>query len=228
VIEQYGQRELQLISSKQCVETRKIKLYFKLDGAEVKAVDGVSLAMFPSEIFALLGHNGAGKTTLISVLTGLLTLTGGSGSILGFDIEKEMDKVRKSLGFCPQHDVHWPTLTVYEHLRIFGALRGSSGKELTKEISILVAELGLSRKLNSRSSELSGGMKRRLSIAIAFAGDAKFVILDEPTSGLDPFSRRSLWDFLKRKKEGKITCLSTHYMDEADILGDRIGIMTGG
>ena len=228
VVEPFGAREQGLLDRKLCVETNNLRKTFYLDGAVVNAVDGVSVAMFDSEIFCLLGHNGAGKSTLINLLNGLERMSSGSASILGFDVETEMSKVRNSLGVCPQHDVLWDELTVAEHLKLFGSLRGVSSKAANSQITELISDVGLMKKRDTYAKNLSGGMKRRLSIALSFMGKSKFVILDEPTSGLDPYARRSVWDLLKRKKDGRIICLSTHFMDEAELLSDRIAILSMG
>ena len=224
VIEPFGPRELQLLAAHQCVETINLRKTFTEDGAEVRAVDGVSLAMFQSEIFCLLGHNGAGKSTLIAMLSGLLEISSGSASIFNKNVATQLSEIRKSMGLCPQHDILWDDLTVSEHMKLFSALRGVSsfGGEA------LIAEVGLTAKSSVRAGALSGGMKRRLSIAISFVGKGDFVVLDEPTAGLDPYARRSVWDLLKRKKEGRVLCLCTHFMDEAELLGDRVAIMSAG
>eukprot|EP00386_Alphamonas_edax_P016021 GDKI01048985.1.p1 GENE.GDKI01048985.1~~GDKI01048985.1.p1 ORF type:complete len:1423 (-),score=406.43 GDKI01048985.1:254-4522(-) len=220
--------QIQLESTNQCVKIDNLKKHFMQDGNVVRAVDGLSLTMYPGEIFALLGHNGAGKTTAISVLTGLIPSSGGSISVYEHDLENEMDALRGSLGVCPQHNVLWDDLTVYEHVRLFASFRNMPSDRIEAHVHELIAAVGLTDKTHTLSKALSGGMKRRLSVAIAFVGDPKLIVLDEPTSGMDPYSRRALWDLLKRLKENRIIILTTHYMEEADVLGDRIAIMSGG
>ncbi|TEB16916.1 ABC transporter-like [Perkinsus sp. BL_2016] len=209
-----------------CIKVRNLKRKF---GPSFYAVNGIDLTMYSNEIFCLLGHNGAGKTTTFSMLTGMLGPTSGSVSAFGLDIPRDMAELRRSMGVCPQHSALWQDLTVREHLIIFGGIRGIPFSELEPTLNTLIAEVGLSGRANFQSKALSGGMKRKLSVGIAFVGDPKVVFLDEPTSGMDPFARRSTWDLLKRKRNsGRVICLTTHYMDEADVLGDRIAIMAHG
>jgi ATP-binding cassette subfamily A (ABC1) protein 3 len=132
------------------------------------------------------------------------------------------------MGVCPQHDVLFELLTPEEHLELFYEFKGGDKKKKKAEIEKLLIDIGVADKRKSMSYQLSGGNKRKLSVAIALCADSKFVLLDEPTSGLDISARRQLWDMLKEYKRDRILLLTTHYMDEADILGDRIGIMTAG
>mmetsp|Transcript_331 Transcript_331/g.689 ORF Transcript_331/g.689 Transcript_331/m.689 type:complete len:1928 (+) Transcript_331:176-5959(+) len=192
------------------------------------AVDGLNLQMFNNQITCLLGHNGAGKTTTIAMLTGLIDPTSGSASVNGHDVAKEMGTIRKNLGVCPQHDILYPDLTVREHLRLFGKFKGVPSSKLEAEIEDMIREVGLVEKRNELSKNLSGGMKRKLSVGIAFIGGSSVVLLDEPTSGMDPFSRRFTWNVIRKMREGRTIILTTHFMDEADLLGDRIAIMADG
>ncbi|XP_073988191.1 phospholipid-transporting ATPase ABCA1-like isoform X9 [Rhodnius prolixus] len=195
------------------------------------AVNDISIKFYEGQITSFLGHNGAGKTTTISMLTGLFPPTSGTAVINGFDIRTDMNKVRNNLGLCPQHNVLFNRLTVEEHLWFYGMLRcGSSRKaEMIKnEIEEMLVDLGLPHKRDALSSTLSGGMQRKLSVAVAFIGGSRTIILDEPTSGVDPYSRRSIWELLIKYKRGKTVILTTHYMDEADLLGDRIAIIANG
>ena len=184
--------------------------------------------MFNNQITCLLGHNGAGKTTTIAMLTGLIDPTSGSASVDGHDVAKEMSTIRKNLGVCPQHDILYPDLTVREHLRLFGKFKGVPASKLEAEIDEMIREVGLVEKRNELSKNLSGGMKRKLSVGIAFIGGSSVVLLDEPTSGMDPFSRRFTWNVIRKMREGRTIILTTHFMDEADLLGDRIAIMADG
>ncbi|XP_055535487.1 ATP-binding cassette sub-family A member 2-like [Wyeomyia smithii] len=190
-------------------------------------VDNLTLNMYENHITVLLGHNGAGKTTTISMLTGMLPASSGTALVNGYDIH-HTEQVRTSLGFCPQHNVLIDELTVNEHLVFAARLRGVSREELFETVSSYVSLIGLKDERKARSSSLSGGMKRRLAIGMAFVGGPKVVLLDEPTAGVDPAARRSIWDFLLAQKNSRTILLSTHLMDEADILGDRIAIMAGG
>ena len=193
-----------------------------------KAVNGINVKMFTDQIFVLLGHNGAGKTTTISMLTGLINSSEGSANIFGIDMFSQMGEVRQMMGVCPQHDVLFDLLTPEEHLDIFYEFKGADKTNKKKEIESLLHDIGVADKRNSLASQLSGGNKRKLSVAIALCGNSRFVLLDEPTAGLDIQARRQLWNMLRAYKKDKIVLLTTHYMDEADILGDRIGIMTQG
>jgi len=188
----------------------------------------VNLRLNSGELTVLLGRNGAGKTTLINILTGMTEASSGTARVLGFSVEKNLQQVRENLGFCPQHDIQWPQLTVKEHFEIFGAFRNLSSPVIAERMARLLANIGLSDKSNSPVSTLSGGMKRKLSVALAFLGDSKFVILDEPTSGLDPLSRRFMWTVLGKLREDRVVLLSTHYMDEAEVLGERVVILSDG
>ena len=173
-------------------------------------------------------QNGAGKTTTINMLTGLFQPTSGDATVYGRSIVTDMMGVRKLIGICPQHDVLFLTLTVSEHLRFYAALRGVPDSELDRVVTQKIAQVGLTEKTAVRAGSLSGGMKRKLSLAIALVGDSKAVFLDEPTSGMDPYSRRSTWNTLQSEKDGRVMILTTHFMEEADLLGDRIGIMAEG
>ncbi|XP_038108176.1 ATP-binding cassette sub-family A member 3 [Culex quinquefasciatus] len=207
------------------IKIRKLRKEF---GKNKVAVDGLSLNMFEDQITVLLGHNGAGKTTTMSMLTGLFAPTSGTAIINGYDITTDMEAVRGSLGLCPQHNVLFDELTVSEHIEFFARLKGVTGKGVKAEIEHFVKILELEDKIHKESRTLSGGMKRKLSVGIALCGGSKVVLCDEPTSGMDPSARRALWDLLIREKKGRTILLSTHFMDEADILGDRIAIMADG
>ena len=167
------------------------------------AVSNLNLCMLENEIFCLLGHNGAGKTTTVGMLTGLIGLSSGYVSIYNHDLEDELAAIRKITGICPQHNVLIPSLTVREHLNLFGQIKGLFGRRLTEAVDQIIEEIGLVEKKHVNASSLSGGMQRKLSLAIALLGDPKFCLLDEPTSGMDPYSRRSTWELLMKKKKGK-------------------------
>lgn len=184
--------------------------------------------MYNGQIFALLGHNGAGKTTTISMLTGLLEPTQGMAEVMGIDIFNDMAEVRKHLGVCPQHDVLFEFLTPEDHLRLFATFKGTPADQVEEQVKKMLEDIDLYGQKDQLSKTLSGGQKRKLSVAIAMIGNSKVVMLDEPTSGMDTSARRRLWEMLKRNKQGRIVILTTHYMDEADILGDRIAIMAEG
>ena len=184
--------------------------------------------MYNGQIFALLGHNGAGKSTTISMLTGLLSKSTGEASVYENDLFREMQKVRNYMGVCPQHDVLFDNLTPEEHLDIFYDFKGGDPARKKDEINELIRDVSLGPDRKKVASSLSGGNRRKLSVAIALCGGSKLVLFDEPTAGMDLGARRSLWDMLKNYRRDRIIILTTHYMDEADVLGDRIGIMAAG
>ncbi|XP_010150183.1 PREDICTED: retinal-specific ATP-binding cassette transporter, partial [Eurypyga helias] len=192
------------------------------------AVDGMNITFYEGQITAFLGHNGAGKTTTMSILTGLLPPTSGTVLIGGLDIQTHMDSIRHRLGMCPQYNILFNHLTVAEHILFYSQLKGRSRDEAEQELETMLEEMGLNHKRDEEAQNLSGGMQRKLSVAIAFVGEAKVVVLDEPTSGVDPYSRRSIWDLLLKYRSGRTIILSTHHMDEADILGDRVAIISQG
>jgi len=197
-------------------------------GAKV-AVDALDLDLFEGQIFGLLGHNGAGKTTTISMLTGLLKATAGEMMVGDKLLSEDLSEIRKRLGVCPQHNVLFPELTIEEHLYVFSVFKGQTDRRVIREKSdeILEAVDLLSQK-SKRADRLSGGQKRKLSLAMALVGNSQIILLDEPTAGMDITARRQMWDMLKNSKAGKIILLTTHYMEEADILADRIAIISDG
>ncbi|KAI5101655.1 ATP-binding cassette sub-family A member 1 isoform X2 [Silurus meridionalis] len=202
-----------------------VKIYKK--GAKL-AVNHLNLKFYEGQITSFLGHNGAGKTTTMSILTGLFPPTAGTVYIKGKDIRTDMDIIRRTLGVCPQHNVLFPMLTVEEHVWFYGRLKGMSSAEVKEEMASLLEDVGLLFKRHEQTRNLSGGMQRKLSVAIAFIGGSKVVVLDEPTAGVDPYSRRGIWDLLLKYRKDRTIILSTHYMDEADLLGDRIAIISQG
>lgn len=205
-----------------------LRKVFPVPGGEKVAVNSLSMSMYLGQITCLLGHNGAGKTTLISMLTGVLTPTAGEASFRGLSLREHMDEIRESLGICFQHDVLYPELTVEDHIEFYARIKGYTGDALKAEVVSKIAEVGLSDKAKVLSSALSGGMKRKLSVAISLLGKSSLVFLDEPTSGMDPYSRRQIWEILMSNRQDRVMVLTTHFMDEADILGDRIAIMAEG
>ncbi|XP_040010575.1 ATP-binding cassette sub-family A member 2 isoform X1 [Xiphias gladius] len=192
------------------------------------ALNKLSLNLHENQVVSFLGHNGAGKTTTMSILTGLFPPTSGSATIYGHDIRTEMERIRQNLGMCPQHNVLFDKLSVEEHLWFYSRLKGMAEEDIRKEMDKMIVDLELSDKRHSLVQTLSGGMKRKLSVAIAFVGGSRAVILDEPTAGVDPYARRAIWDLILKYKQGRTILLSTHHMDEADLLGDRIAIISHG
>ena len=199
-------------------------------GNKFFAIKGNWFSIDEGELFCLLGPNGAGKTTTINCLTGVLPPNGGAAFLYGSSITEPggMDKIRSMMGVCPQFDVLWRSLTAMEHLWIFGLVKGIPIEHVENEASTLLDKVALTYAAGQRAGTYSGGMKRRLSVAIALLGDPKIVFLDEPTTGMDPISRRYVWDIIEAAKPGRAIVLTTHSMEEADILGDRICIMARG
>jgi ATP-binding cassette subfamily A (ABC1) protein 3 len=208
-----------------CMKVRHLK---KTYPGGKKAVNDLSLTMYKSQIFALLGHNGAGKTTTLSILTGLYPPTEGTASVFGLDMFGQVNEMRKNLGVCPQFDILFDLLTPIEHLELYCMFKGVPKSEVKAQVEKTIKDVDLESKRNSFAKDLSGGQKRKLSVGIAMIGGSKIILLDEPTSGMDLTARRKIWDMLKNNKQDKIMILTTHFMDEADILGDRIAIMASG
>ncbi|KAK7944423.1 hypothetical protein WMY93_000151 [Mugilogobius chulae] len=198
------------------------------DGSSRPAVNHLNINFYEGQITSFLGHNGAGKTTTLSILTGLFPPTSGTALITGRDIRTDIDLIRNSLGMCPQYNILFNHLTVEEHILFYSLLKGRSQAEAEQEVEDMLLDLGLPHKRDEEAQNLSGGMQRKLSVAMAFVGGSKVVILDEPTSGVDPYSRRSIWDLLLKYRTGRTVILSTHHMDEADLLSDRIAIISQG
>lgn len=190
-----------------------------------QAVRGVNLDVMQNEITVLLGHNGAGKTTLISMITGILSPNSGRIFVNGLSDPRDYEQY---IGYCPQKNVFIKQFNCYEHVMFFGRLRGIAEAQIQVEAEKVLSQVKLMPYASLNPYELSGGMKRRLCLAISIIGNTRVVILDEPTSGLDPRSRRDLWDILLQLKHEKAILLTTHYMEEADILGETIAIMEAG
>ena len=194
------------------------------------AIKGSWFGVRENSIFCLLGPNGAGKTTTINCLTGVLPPSGGDALIHGESIVATggIDRIRASMGVCPQFDVLWKELTGIEHLKIYGRMKGLRKKEVLRQADELLESVKLVEAANIKTGAYSGGMRRRLSVAISLLGDPLVVYLDEPTTGMDPISRRHVWDAIEAAKTNRVIVLTTHSMEEADILGDSIAIMARG
>ncbi|KAM6129391.1 glucosylceramide transporter ABCA12 [Pterocles gutturalis] len=194
------------------------------------AVDNLNLNFYEGNITSLLGHNGAGKTTTISILTGLFPTSSGTIFVYGKDIRTDQEVIRKNMGVCMQHNVLFNYLTTKEHLLLYGYIKVPhwSKQELYQEVKRTLKETGLYSHRHKLAGSLSGGMKRKLSIAIALLGGSRVVILDEPTTGVDPCSRRSIWEIISKNKKGRTIILSTHHLDEAEVLSDRIAFLEHG
>ena len=193
---------------------------------ELKAVDNFNGELFSNEIFCLLGHNGAGKTTLVNMISGIYDPNQGDIIFNGKSLVTNKKYLFENIGLCQQEDIYFDYLTVQEHLEYMCKIKGS--KINKQEIQELINKIELDQKKDALCNTLSGGQKRKLCIALALIGGSQIILLDEPTSGMDIMARRKLWDFLKIYKKDKIILLTTHFLDEAEYLGDRIGIMSDG
>uniref|UniRef100_A0A8C5MKI8 ATP binding cassette subfamily A member 12 n=1 Tax=Leptobrachium leishanense TaxID=445787 RepID=A0A8C5MKI8_9ANUR len=194
------------------------------------AVSDLNLTFYEGHITALLGHNGAGKTTTLSMLTGLFSATSGTIYVYGEDIRTHLDRARKNMGVCMQYDVLFEHLTTKEHLLLYGSIKAQqwTKKQLHEEVKRTLKDTGLYNHRHKAVKALSGGMRRKLSISIALIGGSKVLILDEPTTGVDPCSRRAIWEVISKNKMDKTIILSTHHLDEAEILSDRIAFLEQG
>ncbi|HYA77636.1 MAG TPA: ATP-binding cassette domain-containing protein [Verrucomicrobiae bacterium] len=193
------------------------------------AVENLSLQVAKGELFGLLGPNGAGKTTTINILCGLVKPTIGKAEVYGYDVQKEAQKVKELIGVCTQETAIYPYLTGAENLELFGNLHCVNRKIFKQRSGLLLAKLGLKDDAKRLAAKYSGGMKRRLSLALALIHDPQVEFLDEPTVAMDPQSRHAVWDFIKdQKTQGKTVILTTHYMEEAEELCDRVGIIDHG
>jgi len=195
---------------------------------DLTAVDSVDLAIKRGELFSLLGPNGAGKTTTINMLCCLLRPTSGTASVMGYDIIKEPFRVKERIGVSPQETVLSERLNSWENLSLIGKISGVGSVELRRRSEELLEIVGLLPRAKDQVAKFSGGMKRRLNLIMALVPDPDVLFLDEPSLGLDPQSRRAIWEYIERLKGKKTILLTTHYMDEADFLSDRIGIIDGG
>lgn len=190
-----------------------------------KALDNVCLEIEQGELFGLLGVNGAGKTTLIKILCGLTRKTSGSVMINGYNLDKDVDKIKEIIDISPQETAIANNLTVKENLEFFAHIYNKEATEITNEI---VEDLNLGEVLNQRAKTLSGGYKRRLSIGISLISQPKILFLDEPTLGLDVFSRRELWQIIKKLKKKTTIILTSHYLEEIENLCEKVAILSNG
>jgi ABC-2 type transport system ATP-binding protein len=195
-----------------------------------RAVDGIDLAVAPGEIYGFLGPNGAGKSTTVHVLTTLLPPTAGTARVGGYDVVKEGPKVRSLIGVALQEAALDPLLTGRDHLRLQATLQGVPKARRRIQADELLIRVGLADAADRKVSGYSGGMKRRLDLALALVHMPRILFLDEPTTGLDPQSRTALWEEVARlrREEGVTVFLTTQYLEEADVLADRVGIIDQG
>ncbi len=194
----------------------------------VTAVDKLNLKIYRGELFSLLGVNGAGKTTTIKMLTCITKPTDGDAFVGGYSITEEAEQVKRLIGVSPQETATAPNLSVKENLELMCGIHGFSKEKTEAKINELSGQFALSSVLKRKAGKLSGGWQRRVSIAMALISEPKILFMDEPTLGLDVLARHELWDMIRSLK-GKVTViLTTHYMEEAEVLSDRIGVMKDG
>jgi ABC-2 type transport system ATP-binding protein len=191
---------------------------------DLTAIDSVSFTINKGKIFSFLGPNGAGKTTTVEILECLRKPTSGRAYVLGFDISKDQEEIKKRIGVLPQEFNTFESLTVRENLQYFAGMFGSS-----VDIDALIKLVDLEDKRNEQYKKLSGGLKQRLGVAMALVNDPEIVFLDEPTAGLDPKARHEVWNVIRGlKRQGKTVFLTTHYMEEAEVLADTVTIIHRG
>ena len=193
-----------------------------------RAVDGLNLEVRQGELYALLGVNGAGKTTAIRMLSGITAPDGGDALLMGHSVRTELEAVKRITNLSPQESAVAPRLTVRENLELIAEIYGLRSREARARAERSMEEFGLAQVAKQRAGTLSGGWQRRLSIAMALITDPQVLFLDEPTLGLDVLARRELWE-LVRSLHGRVTILlTTHYMEEAEALSDRVGVLQAG
>jgi ABC-2 type transport system ATP-binding protein len=206
------------------IETHDLTREFK----KLRAVDSLDLAIQPGELFGLVGPDGAGKTTTLRLLAGLLSLTSGSGSVAGFDLETQPEAIKPHIGYMAQQFSLYGELSVVENLRFFAELFDVASSDLTEREARLLSFAGLTEFRGRRAGALSGGMQKKLALACTLIHQPKILLLDEPTTGVDPISRREFWDILTDLySSGTTIVVSTPYMDEADRC-TRVGLMYAG
>jgi len=196
---------------------------------DIEIIKGVSFSMYEKQIFCLLGHNGAGKTTTINVLTAFTDSNAGSIKYFGKDFKAYFNEIKDKIGVCPQTDLCFPFMSCEENLRMIANIRCVPKGQVDDEINDQLMRVGLVQDKHKLASQLSGGNRRKLSLAMALLGGTQILYFDEPTSAMDPASRRIIWSIIKElKQQGKTIILTTHYLEEADELADRIGVMSKG
>ena len=196
---------------------------------DITAVDNLSLEIGWGELFGILGPNGAGKSTVVNILSTLLDPTDGSATIDGHDVEYDPERVRDTIGVCPQQPAFYSYLTGDENIKLMGEMHLVPKDVLDERVKTMVEKIGMEDHIDRRAGKYSGGMIRRISMLMALISDPKIALLDEPTVAMDPKSRRAVWDYIRELKEqGKVVILTTHYMEEAQELCDRVAIIDEG
>jgi ABC-2 type transport system ATP-binding protein len=213
------------------IEVKDLKKYFvgKHRFNDVKAVDGISFNVEKGELFGLLGPNGAGKTTTINMLCGLLKPTEGTAIVGGYDVRKNINKIKKLISVCPQEASVFPFLTGRENIEYFGNMHLMSKEKVNERAEKLLKLIGLFEASDRKAKTYSGGMKRQLNLIVALINEPNILFLDEPTVGMDPRVRRKTWEFIgSLKTQDRTIILTTHYIEEAEALCDRVAIIDYG
>ena len=206
------------------IQTKNLTKRYK----DLFAVDGLNLSVEEGELFSLLGVNGAGKTTTVKMLSTLVRPTAGEATVCGYTLGRDDDRIKESVDISMQETAVARKLTVRENIELFARLAGQTKTEIAETTRRAYEDFGLGKVANKKAAELSGGWQRKLSIALALVTKPKLLFLDEPTLGLDVLARRELWHVIEGLKNKMTIVLTTHYMEEAEALSDRIGIMRDG
>ncbi|KAB1265898.1 ATP-binding cassette sub-family A member 6 [Camelus dromedarius] len=207
---------------REAIRIRNVKKEYKGKTGKVEVLKGLFFDIYEGQITAILGRSGAGKSSLLNILNGLSVPTEGSVTIYNKNPSEmqDLEEIQMITGVCPQRNVQFDTLTVKENLRLFAKIKGIQPQEVEQEVQRILLELDIQNIQDSLAVQLSEGQKRKLTLGIAILGDPQILLLDEPTAGLDPFSRHRVWSFLKERKADRVILLSTHFIDEADVLAD--------
>ncbi len=215
---------LSLLQEGEVIRTEGLTKVF----GDFTAVDHISFAVKKGEIFGFLGANGAGKTTAMKMLCGLSKPTDGEAVVVGYDLDRDVKKIKRSIGYMSQKFSLYEDLTVWENIRLFGGIYGMGVKEIQAKTALLLKKLGLERQKNQLVRSLPLGWKQKLAFSVAIFHEPQIVFLDEPTGGVDPATRRGFWEMIYEAAERGITVfVTTHYMDEAEYC-DRVSIMVDG
>ena len=219
------------IDNSNSIEVKDLKKHFigKKSFNDVKAVDGISFQVKKGELFGLLGPNGAGKTTIINMLCGLLKPTEGTAIVGGYDVRKNLNEVKKLISVCPQEAAVFPFLSGRENIEYFGNMHLMSKEKIKERTEELLRLLDLYEASKRKVKHYSGGMKRQLNLLVALINEPNILFLDEPTVGMDPRVRRKTWEFISSiKDQNRTIILTTHYIEEAEALCDRVAIIDYG
>ncbi|XP_056405772.1 ABC-type organic anion transporter ABCA8-like isoform X2 [Hyla sarda] len=218
------------LQGKEAIMINKVNKIYSGKDKKTEALRGLDLDVYEGQITALLGHSGAGKTTLLNILSGMSTATSGSVSIYNNHLSdiQDLEQIQRRIGFCPQFDIKVDHLTVRENLELFSRIKGIAARDVGPEVMKVLSDLHMIYIQDVEANKLSGGQRRKLTLAVALLGNPEVLLLDEPTAGLDPFSRHRVWAILKERKSDRVTLFSTQFMDEADILADRKAVLSKG